>query len=92
MLDRKAAVAAGQEKNEPPESGPLCLVPGTGVEPALSIIPTWPSTMRVCQFRHPGWVGTQILTASPLASMNQSRIVGIDLAVEVQTARKHGRC
>ena len=32
------------------------LVPGTGVEPALSIIPTWPSTMRVCQFRHPGWV------------------------------------
>ena len=30
------------------------LVPGTGVEPALGIIPTWPSTMRVCQFRHPG--------------------------------------
>ena len=41
----------------PPKKRPVDLVPGTGVEPALGIIPTWPSTMRVCQFRHPGWVG-----------------------------------
>jgi hypothetical protein len=33
------------------------LVPGTGVEPARDFTPTWPSTMRVCQFRHPGYDG-----------------------------------
>ncbi len=31
------------------------IVPGTGVEPARPMKDTRPSTLRVYQFRHPGW-------------------------------------
>src|SRR5262249_55438789 len=31
-------------------------VPETGLEPALPVKATRPSTWRVCQFRHSGWI------------------------------------
>ncbi len=35
---------------------------------SYGVSPTWPSTMRVCQFRHPGWV-VQIDKCLPLAQL-----------------------